>query len=428
MAIHQKAKKSTRRSSTGEILETKYTLKSHQKQGRRNTSTEVTFFSEDDQFETDHMIETKETDYTGLYQSINSMSWEDIQSPSSTISFITDTAYSIVLFHLSNFLKSNNSGDKTAWSNVNRVDLSRDAISNKLSSKSQDQLYNYISRIIRSHNNVPYHSVHHIFHVLICANKMLHMIQDQPQDQTSDLAKSIQSHRFLQFAFIFSALIHDLDHQGVSNQQLIDQGHRLARKYNGSSVSIAENHSVDLAFEILSHDEYNDLVKEIFGQGENGIHMLDKFHESVRDLVLTTDIANVDRKQKVAKNYQRLINNELLHEDEKVLYALEQCLLACDVAPLQQSWTVYRQWCLQLWIEFKEADTKTKISCPFDGKHSKKESYCKPSHQWNDLQICFLDGYIFPLSRRLDEMEIFTTEDGKKFLDLANTIKKRWAH
>ena len=67
----------------------------------------------------------------------------------------------------------------------------------------------------------------------------------------------IHSDPLTQFACAFSALIHDLDHQGIPNFVLVQEDDPLAHKYNGKSV--AEQNSVDLAWQIFMSPEYEKL-------------------------------------------------------------------------------------------------------------------------------------------------------------------------
>ena len=59
----------------------------------------------------------------------------------------------------------------------------------------------------------------------------------------------ITSDPLTQFAIVFSALIHDVDHTGVPNGQLVKEEAHVASLYNNKSV--AEQNSLDLAFELL---------------------------------------------------------------------------------------------------------------------------------------------------------------------------------
>ena len=64
-----------------------------------------------------------------------------------------------------------------------------------------------------------------------------------------------------QFACVFSALIHDVDHTGVPNTQLVNEGSHLAHYYRDKSV--AEQNSVDLAWDLFMGDDFADLRKAI---------------------------------------------------------------------------------------------------------------------------------------------------------------------
>ena len=67
----------------------------------------------------------------------------------------------------------------------------------------------------------------------------------------------ITSDPLTQFACAFSALIHDVDHVGVSNAQLVKEGVPIAAKYKGRSV--AEQNSLDLSWDLLMRPKYNKL-------------------------------------------------------------------------------------------------------------------------------------------------------------------------
>jgi hypothetical protein len=78
------------------------------------------------------------------------------------------------------------------------------------------------------------------------------MIADLEREDTSicgSYTTSIASDPLTQFTIVFSALIHDVDHTGVPNGQLIKEEAHVATLYNNKSV--AEQNSLDLAFELL---------------------------------------------------------------------------------------------------------------------------------------------------------------------------------
>jgi 3'5'-cyclic nucleotide phosphodiesterase len=72
-----------------------------------------------------------------------------------------------------------------------------------------------------------------------------------------DHTYGITSDPLTQFACVFSALIHDVDHTGVPNSQLLNENAKLSISYKGRSV--AEPHSVDLSWDLLMHDNVKGL-------------------------------------------------------------------------------------------------------------------------------------------------------------------------
>ena len=64
-----------------------------------------------------------------------------------------------------------------------------------------------------------------------------------------------------QFAVVLAALIHDLDHPGVPNATLVKEETSLAKLYKNKSV--AEQNSVDLAWEVLMTEDYKALRNTI---------------------------------------------------------------------------------------------------------------------------------------------------------------------
>jgi 3'5'-cyclic nucleotide phosphodiesterase len=78
-------------------------------------------------------------------------------------------------------------------------------------------------------------------------------------------------------------LIHDVDHPGVPNSTLIGEGSRLAALYNNKSI--AEQNSVDLAWDLLMQDEYLELRRTIYATGEE----LQHFRTLIINIVMATE-------------------------------------------------------------------------------------------------------------------------------------------
>lgn len=101
---------------------------------------------------------------------------------------------------------------------------------------------------------------------------------------------SITSSPLTQFACAFSALIHDVDHSGAPNTQLVKEGHPVAATYDRSS---AEQRSLQLAWNLLMSDAFTDLRVAIVPT----IKELKCFRQLVINVVLATDIADKGLKE-----------------------------------------------------------------------------------------------------------------------------------
>eukprot|EP01082_Thalassiosira_pseudonana_P010147 g9074.t1 g9074 contig34:785508-786745(+) len=132
----------------------------------------------------------------------------------------------------------------------------------------------------------------------------------------------VKSSPLTQLAFLFSALVHDVDHTGISNRQLVLESDDLAILYNDQSV--AEQRSLAVAFSTLKGVGYRELRGVLFSgprggdidtddgvggqeqqqQNQGGEEDQFKFRKLVIDLVLVTDIASPERTQIVKSKWK----------------------------------------------------------------------------------------------------------------------------
>jgi len=99
------------------------------------------------------------------------------------------------------------------------------------------------------------------------ASKLLSRIvrptaEGQKEESLHDYTYGITSDPLTQFACIFSAMIHDVQHVGVPNTQLILEQSSLAAAYKNKSV--AEQNSVDLSWDLLMGQDYEELRNAIY--------------------------------------------------------------------------------------------------------------------------------------------------------------------
>lgn len=139
------------------------------------------------------------------------------------------------------------------------------------------QMKKVVATIAYLYKDNPFHNFEHACHVAMSVDKFLTRIVapeiDEKQAQQFENEKDLQSklHDYTHgitsdpmvlFAIVFSALIHDADHRGVSNPQLAKEEVDMASMYNNKSI--AEQNSVDICWDLLMEDDYKELRSHIF--------------------------------------------------------------------------------------------------------------------------------------------------------------------
>lgn len=197
----------------------------------------------------------------------------------------------------------------------------------------------------------------------------------------------------VQFAIVFSALIHDMDHNGVSNLQLIKEESRVAALYDNKSV--AEQNSVDLAWQVLSSPEYKDLMGTICASESD----YTRFRQLVVNSVLATDIFDKELVEFRNNRWKRAFHPETAEDhdnnnDLKATIVIEHIIQASDVGHTMQHWHMYQKWNQRLFFEMYEAY--------LNGRGDKD-----PSEGWYKGELWFFDNYVIPLGKKLKECKVF---------------------
>jgi len=170
-----------------------------------------------------------------------------------------------------------------------------------------------------------------------------------------DHTYGITSDIMTQFSCIFAALIHDVEHSGVPNAQLVKEEDPLAAKYEGKSV--AEQNSVDKAWDMFMSPEYADFRATLCPTEPE----MKRFRQLVVNAVMATDI--VDKELKNARNarWEKAFNEEVLESDprdavnRKATIVIEHLIQSSDIAHTMQHWFVFRKWNERLFHEMFKA-------------------------------------------------------------------------
>lgn len=294
------------------------------------------------------------------------------------------------------------------------LDASLDNI--QLPSTVERQLREYVTMIACMYRDNPFHNFEHASHVLMTSQKLLRRVLIAGQESSqSDYTRGITSDPLTQFAIVFSALIHDVDHTGVPNSQLVKEKAHIASLYDNKSV--AEQNSLDLAWELLMDPSYQDLQRCIFSNKAE----LVRFRQLIVNVILATDIFDPDmravRNSRFAKAFQQESSGVSLNMEEemnlKATIVIEYVMQASDVSHTMQHWHVYQRWNERLFAEMYSAWHADRLG--FD-----------PSIGWYEGELSFFDNYIIPLAKKLKDCQVFGAASSE-FLKYALENRKEWA-
>jgi hypothetical protein len=94
----------------------------------------------------------------------------------------------------------------------------------------------------------------------------------------------IMSDPLLHVSTVVAALIHDVDHPGVPNSTVVKEQTSLAAVYKNKSI--AEQNSVDLAWDLLMDDVFVDLRRVLYTTEED----FKRTRQLIVNSVMATDI------------------------------------------------------------------------------------------------------------------------------------------
>jgi class 3 adenylate cyclase len=217
------------------------------------------------------------------------------------------------------------------------------------------ELQNYIACIASGYKKNAFHNFEHASHVILSATKLLKRIvnpnevgPNQKQDITSE---DLHEHTYgigtdptTQFSVVFSALIHDVGHTGVSNGQLAKEDPVLAEKYTHKSV--AEQRSVDIAWDLLLLPDFKNLRACIY-QSEAECQ---RFRHLVVNSVMATDIFDKELKALRNSRWDMAFHKEEKEQEQAVgrvdaniraTIVIEHIIQASDVSHTMQHWHIY---------------------------------------------------------------------------------------
>ncbi|KAL7576129.1 hypothetical protein ACA910_004791 [Epithemia clementina (nom. ined.)] len=280
------------------------------------------------------------------------------------------------------------------------------------------ELRQFVAEIAKMHRNNAFHNFEHASHVtMFVIIKMLSRVVapsdiDLSKRHDEEKVKTLHDHTYgitsdplTQLACAVAAVIHDVDHVGVPNAQLIKEHDPLVSVYGERSV--LEQNSLAIAWEMFLHPQYENLRKTIFVD----IRELAHFRQLLVNGVMATDIVDKElenlRNQRWDKAFakdqpapeQLPLDEEATKRapgnttdedrnsvNRKATIVIEHMIQASDVSHTMQHWHVYRKWNESFFRE-----------CYAAYKAGRAEN--NPADGWYKGELGFFDFYIIPLTR-----------------------------
>lgn len=271
--------------------------------------------------------------------------------------------------------------------------LIQQAETEELDDHIQAQLRDFIEIIASKYRANSFHNFEHASHVVMSVVKLLtSMTQSENPSYTLDdpLAR---------FTVVLASVIHDVDHQGVPNVQLLNEQAPVALLYKGKSV--AEQNSLDISWRVLMKPEFKDLRRVLYRTETD----LRRFREYLVHAVLLTDIVNKDLQTKRKERWNLVFGSGSIPEEEdptespceeeerniRKTALLELVIQASDVSHTMQHWHIFRQWNGCLFREMRNAY--------MNGRGGEQD----PTDNWYDSEIGFFKFYVIPLAERVKQ-------------------------
>jgi 3'5'-cyclic nucleotide phosphodiesterase len=257
-----------------------------------------------------------------------------------------------------------------------------------------------------------FHNFEHATHVLMSVMKLLGRVSTSTEKKDRD--HSFQFDPLIQFGCVLAALIHDIDHQGVTNIQLVNEKTALAARY--SNKAVAEQNSIDIGWALFMADKFSAFRKTVCPTN----HHLQRLRQLVVNSVIATDIMDPDLKESRNSRWEKAFGECHQSSDQgshdivnrKATLVLEHLIQASDVSHCMQHWQVYRKWNERLFREMYHA---------YDNGRGASD----PSEFWYQGELGFFDFYIIPLAKKLRDCEVFGVSSDE-FLNYAEQNREEW--
>ena len=262
-------------------------------------------------------------------------------------------------------------------------------------------------------SRIVFNSQQHASHVTISLVKQLsRIVPPKDGDNNQDHTFGITADPIAAFAIVLSALLHSIDHPGVSNSVLISERVPIAQVYNNQSV--LEQNSFSLGYSLLMEDAFTDLRHCIYGNQDEFM----RFKQWVVNSVLATDIEGTEVLERRTDRWNRAMEDKNKSDDvvnqnaRKATVVVEHLLQVSNVTHAMQHWQIYCKWNERLFAQHFQAYVRGRTTQ-------------NPAEIWYQRELDSFDRVVIPLATRLSRCGVFGVSH-VEYLNFAQRNRQEW--
>jgi 3'5'-cyclic nucleotide phosphodiesterase len=243
-----------------------------------------------------------------------------------------------------------------------------------------DQLNNFIACIAAMYRIHEFHNFEHASRAAMSTSRLLSSCQSLIDPLT-------------QFACTFSSLIPDVDHPGVSNNDVVSSKSFLAQSYGNSSA--IEQNAFDLVWSLLMSPVYYRLRTSIYRNKEEFI----RFRQIMVNTVIVSNVDNLDHQIERIAKWKTSISRPVATDTSEVRNLKLTCVIeiaaqASAIVHSLQHWSMYQKWIINLLKERYDSFSAGRLKS-------------NPYKTCFETELAFLDTVAVPLSHLLKESGCF---------------------
>jgi hypothetical protein len=299
----------------------------------------------------------------------------------------------------------------------------------KLDSESVDlgfeiisQLRDYVTLMASKFRDNEFHGFDRGSQVCMTARKQLSRMMTsnvtRPADQTNrpadiyQLTYGISQDPLAQFAVVFAALLHDVDHPGVPNGQVVKENSESAIRFKNRSVN--QQNSLDVAWTVMMLPQFTDLRVCICGN----VDEMKRFRQLLVNSFLATDVIDDELVAMRKARWERAFvdgrkDNSVENRNRRATLVLELMMQSSDIFYATQNWHLYQKWNERHFAEVYKAYQNQRLTQD-------------PCIFWYKSELIIFDEHVITVTKQMVDCGVFEAS-GDQQLSFALSNRQQWA-